>query len=133
MVWKNRVNFLSSFENYIVQNRDFFKLRKKKPTNFINDPQRFINDLNFLIYATSIQLIPLLKNVILIYSAFQKDMQIDNKAIVFTVLVLNIQTINRNYRYNPYVSIFNCFGHWFYYHLQTRPRKVKFKQICRAK
>ncbi len=34
-----------------------------------------------------------------IYSAFQKDMQIDNKAIVSTVLVFNIQTINRNYRY----------------------------------
>ncbi len=34
-----------------------------------------------------------------LYSAFQKDMQIDNKAIVSTVLVFNIQTINRNYRY----------------------------------
>ena len=33
------------------------------------------------------------------YSAFQKDMQIDNKAIVSTVLVFNIQTINKNYRY----------------------------------
>ncbi len=28
------------------------------------------------------------------YSAFQKDMQIDNKAIVSTVLVFNIQTKN---------------------------------------
>ncbi len=30
-------------------------------------------------------------------------MQIDNKAIVSTVLVFNIQTINRNYRYPIYM------------------------------
>ncbi len=37
--------------------------------------------------------------IISVYSAFQKDMQLDNKAIVSTVLVFNIQTININYRY----------------------------------